>query len=380
MDDPNMTMEEYIRLEEEKARIRGKVYNYETATYGKIWYDEDVHDLRSVGTKFPAIVFNDSLTSNETLFCEPTVSSLNDNEIDFKISFDNFDDEDYTSKKMAGRSPSHLNDDHWDELKETDGEKDLEGHYTNAKPLGKALPRKEKDPGSFTLPCFINNMCFNKALADLGASVSVMPYSTYTTLGLGDLIPTKLIVELADRTVKRPKGIVENVLVGIDKFTFPVDFIILDIPEDFKTPLILGRPFLSIAHAIINVFKAKITLSVGNDKIFFKSNKPTSNIIKRVYALGLLESTKLGLETRLMGDELRKNKLQDPNFENFIEPNDPNKPIEHRRNQFKVFIPTINKGEGMDEPIIEDMITKFDNIGDNEDECKYLGFYNFCHP
>ncbi|GJV64684.1 homeodomain-like protein [Tanacetum coccineum] len=106
------------------------------------------------------------------------------------------------SKKTTLPSPNHLNDDYWDKLKETDGEKDLEAHYTNAKPLGKALPRKEKDPGSFTLPCFINNMCFNKALADLGASVSVMPYSAYTTLGLGDLIPTKLIVELADRTVK----------------------------------------------------------------------------------------------------------------------------------------------------------------------------------
>ncbi|GKD96007.1 reverse transcriptase domain-containing protein [Tanacetum coccineum] len=211
----------------------------------------------------------------------------------------------------------------------------------------------EKDLGSFTLPCFINNMCFNKALADLGASVSVMPYSTYTTLGLGNLIPTKLIVELADRTVKRPKGIVENVLVGIDKFTFLVDFIILDIPEDFKIPLILGRPFLSTAHAIINVFKAKITLSVGNDKIFFKSNKPTSNIIKRVYALSSIESTKLGLKTRLMGNELRKNKSQDPKFEDFIELNDLNKPIEHRRNQVKVFVPTIEEGEGMDEPIID---------------------------
>ncbi|GKD11542.1 reverse transcriptase domain-containing protein [Tanacetum coccineum] len=209
---------------------------------------------------------------------------------------------------MTRRSPSRLNDDHWDELKETDGEKDLEGHYTNAKPLGKALPRKEKEPGSFTLPCFINNMCFNKALADLGASISVMPYSTYTTLGLGDLIPTKLIVKLADRKVKPPKGVVENVLVSVDKFTFLVDFIILDILKDFKTPLILGRPFLSTPHAIINVFKAKITLSIGNDKIFFKSNKPTSNIIRRVYALGLLESRKHGLETRLMGDELRKNK------------------------------------------------------------------------
>ncbi|GJV60038.1 hypothetical protein Tco_1466138 [Tanacetum coccineum] len=73
MDDPNITMEEYIRLEEEKAHRYGKVYNWETATYGKIWYDEDVHDLKSVETKFPAIVFNDELTSEEALSCEPTV-------------------------------------------------------------------------------------------------------------------------------------------------------------------------------------------------------------------------------------------------------------------------------------------------------------------
>ncbi|GKB04633.1 hypothetical protein Tco_0832828 [Tanacetum coccineum] len=96
MDEPNITMEEYIRLEEEKARKRGKVFNWEIAKYGKIWYDEDVHNLRSVETKFPAIVFNDNLTSNETLFCEPTVSSLNNNEIDFRRPFDESDDEDYT--------------------------------------------------------------------------------------------------------------------------------------------------------------------------------------------------------------------------------------------------------------------------------------------
>ncbi|GJX14661.1 hypothetical protein Tco_0206419 [Tanacetum coccineum] len=95
MDDPNITMEEYIRLEKEKARKHGKVFNWETANYGKIWYDEDALGPRPVETEFPAIVFNDSLTSNETLSCEPTVSSLN-KEIDFRISFDESDDEDYT--------------------------------------------------------------------------------------------------------------------------------------------------------------------------------------------------------------------------------------------------------------------------------------------
>ncbi|GJU67348.1 hypothetical protein Tco_1253607 [Tanacetum coccineum] len=95
MDDPNITMEEYIRLEEEKAQKRGKVFNWKTAKYGRIWYNEDVHDLRSVETEFPAIIFNDNLTSNETLSCEPILSSLNDNEIDFRISFEESDDEDY---------------------------------------------------------------------------------------------------------------------------------------------------------------------------------------------------------------------------------------------------------------------------------------------
>ncbi|GJZ95604.1 putative reverse transcriptase domain-containing protein [Tanacetum coccineum] len=96
MDNPNITMEEYIRLEDEKARRHGKVYNWETATYGKIWDNEDVHDLGSVETEFPAIVFNDTLTSEAALSCEPTVSSLINDEIDFRISFDESDDEDCT--------------------------------------------------------------------------------------------------------------------------------------------------------------------------------------------------------------------------------------------------------------------------------------------
>ncbi|GKD05870.1 hypothetical protein Tco_1180844 [Tanacetum coccineum] len=95
IDDPNITMEKYIRLEEEKARWRGKVCNWETATYGKIWYDKDVHDVRSIETKFSAIVFNDALIFEVALSCQPMVSPLNENQIDFRISFDESDDEDY---------------------------------------------------------------------------------------------------------------------------------------------------------------------------------------------------------------------------------------------------------------------------------------------
>ncbi|GJR51695.1 hypothetical protein Tco_1402216 [Tanacetum coccineum] len=98
MDNPNITIEEYIRLEEEKTHRRGKVYNWEIATYGKIWDNEDVHNLGSVKTEFPAIVFNDTLTSEGALLSESTVSSLNNDETDFRISFDESDDEDYTER------------------------------------------------------------------------------------------------------------------------------------------------------------------------------------------------------------------------------------------------------------------------------------------
>ncbi|GKD63294.1 hypothetical protein Tco_1305402, partial [Tanacetum coccineum] len=155
---------------------------------------------------------------------------------------------------------SRLNDYYCDEKKGSYGSQFLEANSYGALLIDNSIPRKEKDPGSFTLPCYINNVCFDNAFADLGASVSVMPLSTYLNLGLGKLAHTKLTVKLADRIVKYLKGIAENILVGIGKFVFPVDFIILDMLEDVKVPLILGRPFLSIAHAKIDVFKRKITL------------------------------------------------------------------------------------------------------------------------
>ncbi|GJQ97399.1 hypothetical protein Tco_0008538 [Tanacetum coccineum] len=145
--------------------------------------------------------------------------------------------------------------------------------------LEDSLPPKEKDQGIFTIPCYINNNCFEKALADLGASVSVMPYSTFTNLGLGELAPTKLIIELVDRTRKRLKGIAENVLVGIDKFVFLIDNIVLDMPEDIKVPLILERLFLSTAHAKIDVFKRKITLRVEDDKLYAYRDEGMGDVI-----------------------------------------------------------------------------------------------------
>ncbi|GKF45386.1 putative reverse transcriptase domain-containing protein, partial [Tanacetum coccineum] len=176
-----------------------------------------------------------------------------------------------------------------------------------------------------------------------------MPLSTYLNLGLGELAHTRLTVELADRTMKYPKGIAENVLVGIGKFVFPIDFIILDMLEDIKVPLILGRPFLSTARAKIDVYKRKITLRVMEERILFTSVKPASSLIKRVYLLSLSDRMELDLEARLIGETLVINKSLDPFFEDYIELNDLNEPIELRRNQGNELMPTIEEGEVVDE-------------------------------
>ncbi|GJZ57539.1 ribonuclease H-like domain-containing protein [Tanacetum coccineum] len=188
-----------------------------------------------------------------------------------------------------------------------------------------SLSQKEKDPGIFTLPCFIHNICFDKALVDLGASVSVMLFSTYTNLGLGILSHTRLTIELADRTIKQPRGIAENVLVRIDKFIFSIVFIILDIPEDNDVSLILGRPFLSTAHSKIDVFKRKITLRVGEEKLVFKSVKPATSIIKRVFVIKSLDS-----KTNF----IREGNLSfDPIYGGYIELNDLDTLLETKTDQ-----------------------------------------------
>ncbi|GKA80184.1 homeodomain-like protein [Tanacetum coccineum] len=202
-----------------------------------------------------------------------------------------------------------------------------------------------------------------------GASVSVMPLLTYLNFGLGELAHTKLTVELADMTVKYPKGIAENVLVRIGKFTFPVDFIILDMSEDIKVPLIHGRPFLSTARAKTDVYKRKITLRVEEENIIFKSVKPASSLIKRVYMLSLRERMDLDLEARLMGETLVLNRSLDPFLEDYIELNDLNEPFELSRNQGDNLMPTIKEGE-----VIEEFRTRDGYLDARIDD--YLSYYD----
>ncbi|XP_050895372.1 uncharacterized protein LOC127101990 [Lathyrus oleraceus] len=118
---------------------------------------------------------------------------------------------------------------------------------------GMKIPIKKKDRGSVTIPCTIGDRSFNKALIDLGASVSLMSLSIYKKLGIGDVQDTRMTLQFVDLSVKKPYGIVEDVLVRIDKFVFLVDFIILEMSEDEEIPLIIGRPFLETGICSINI-------------------------------------------------------------------------------------------------------------------------------
>ncbi|XP_039118013.1 uncharacterized protein LOC120253863 [Dioscorea cayenensis subsp. rotundata] len=135
--------------------------------------------------------------------------------------------------------------------------------------LQKKLPPKLKDPGSFTIPCSIGNMVFERALCDLGASINLMPLSIFKKLNLGETRPTTVTLQLADHSLKHPRGVIEDVLVKIDKFIFLADFIVLDIEEDKDIPFILGRPFLATVRAIIDVQKGELHLRVQEEEVTF---------------------------------------------------------------------------------------------------------------
>ena len=129
-------------------------------------------------------------------------------------------------------------------------------------------PVKYKDPGSPTISVNIGGTCIDKALLDLGTSVNLLPYLVYKQLGLGELKPTNSTLSLADRSIKIPNGIVEDVLVKVDKFYYTVDFVVLDTEPIASgpnhVPIILGKPFLATSNAIINCRNGVMQLTFGN--------------------------------------------------------------------------------------------------------------------
>ncbi|XP_075486227.1 uncharacterized protein LOC142525823 [Primulina tabacum] len=135
--------------------------------------------------------------------------------------------------------------------------------------LQQKLPQKLKVPGSFTIPCVIGGSRVNRTLCDLGVSINLMHFSIYRTLEFGEVNPSTITLQLANRSLTYPRGIVEDVLVNIDKFIFPADFVILDLEEYQETPLIFGKPFLATEKALIDVHKGELTLRVGGEEVVF---------------------------------------------------------------------------------------------------------------
>ena len=139
--------------------------------------------------------------------------------------------------------------------------------------IQKSLPTKMKDPGSFTIPCTIGKYEFKKALGDSGSSINLMPLSVVQRLSLGELTPTAITIQMADRSMAQPEGVLEDVLVKVWKFIFPVDFVVMKMEEDTQVPLLLGRPFLATEATLIDVKKGELTLRVGNEAVHFNLNK-----------------------------------------------------------------------------------------------------------
>ncbi|XP_070015724.1 uncharacterized protein [Nicotiana sylvestris] len=126
------------------------------------------------------------------------------------------------------------------------------------------LPQKLKDPSSFTIQISMVKHAVGRALCDLGARINLMPLSMFKQFGLGEPRPTTVILQLADNSLAHPEGVIKDVLVQVGSFIFPADFIILDYEPDQEVLFILGRPFLAMGRAIIDVSEGKMTMRVGD--------------------------------------------------------------------------------------------------------------------
>jgi len=134
----------------------------------------------------------------------------------------------------------------------------VEGNYSVV--IQKILPPKHKDPGSVTIPCSIGEVTVGKAFIDLGVSINLMPFSMCRRLGELEIMPTRMTLQLADRSITRPYGVIEDVLVRVKHFIFLTNFVVMDICEDNDIPIILGRSFMLTASYIVDMRKKKLEL------------------------------------------------------------------------------------------------------------------------
>ncbi|GJY14430.1 reverse transcriptase domain-containing protein [Tanacetum coccineum] len=155
------------------------------------------------------------------------------------------------------------------------------------------VPEKLEDPRKFLIPCALQELDRTNALADSGASINLLPHSIYKQLGLGALKPTRMTLELANRSVTHPMGIAEDVVVRVDGFTFLADFVVVNFEPDPRVPIILGRPFLRTAKALIDLYEEKLTLRVGSDELVFYAEKSEKSKNKQfAHAISVIDFSK----------------------------------------------------------------------------------------
>ncbi|GKE01321.1 reverse transcriptase domain-containing protein [Tanacetum coccineum] len=157
------------------------------------------------------------------------------------------------------------------------------------------VPEKLEDPGKFFIPCILQDLEVYNSLADSGASINLTNLSIHEKLGIGPLKPTRMTLELVNSFVTFPMGIAEDVIVKVEKFNFLADFVIVDFEADPRVPIILGRPFLRTARALVDLYEKNLTLSVGNEEVVFYTNKSTrdnlSNI-QSVHCINIIDFSK----------------------------------------------------------------------------------------
>ena len=135
--------------------------------------------------------------------------------------------------------------------------------------IQKSISEKSRDPGSFTIHVTIGKLSVGRVLIDLGARINLMLLSMIKCIREVEIRPTRMALQLVDRTIKHPYGIIEDVLVKVDKFLFPVDFMVMDMDEDNEVPLILGKTFMKTSKMMIDVDDGKLTVRVQGDEVQF---------------------------------------------------------------------------------------------------------------
>ncbi|GJV64680.1 reverse transcriptase domain-containing protein [Tanacetum coccineum] len=232
------------------------------------------------------------------------------------------------------------------------------------------IPEKLEDPRKFLIPCILQDLEVYNSLADSGASINLMPLSIFEKLGIGPLKPTRMTLELANRSVIFPMGIAEDVIVKVEQFKFLSDFVIVNFKVDPRVAIILGRPFLRTARALVDLYEEKLTLRVGNEEVpisggttFPSDSSPSSPLV---------ETSDSHLEE--FADELA---LLDPfpqgNKDDNFDPEADLREIEYLMNQdsFTVSSPTTNID--ISDPILDRFTDKptlvySSPLGDDDDD------------